>query len=56
MLTNKELSQRFIKAILENENIKQSQLAKIIKTNSHSEVSTIASNTFSSVYDMNITF
>ena len=53
MSTNKELSQRFIKAILENENIKQSQLAKIIKTNSHFEMATIASNTFSSVYDMN---
>ena len=53
MSINKELFQRFIKAILENENIKQSQLAKIIKTNSHFEVATIASNTFSSVYDMN---
>ena len=56
MSTNKELSQLFIKAILENENIKQSQLTKIIKTNSHFEVATIAINTFSFVYDMNITF
>ena len=56
MSINKELSQRFVKAILENENIKQYQLAKIIKTNSHFKMATIASNTFSFVYDRNITF
>ena len=56
MSTNKELSQRFIKAIFKNVNIKQSKPAKIIKTNSYFKMATIASNTFSFVYDMNITF